>query len=72
MFCKDEFPVESLFEDCCDEFEKHVQQEVVFSSVCQGENYVVKEDIHDTNKNCIAVNASDIIYVAPDVFDLHE
>jgi hypothetical protein len=30
LFCKDEFPAESLFEDCCDEFEKQVQQEVVF------------------------------------------
>jgi hypothetical protein len=49
LFCKDEFLAESLFEDCCDEFEKHVQQEVVFSSLCQDENYVVKEDLHDTN-----------------------
>jgi hypothetical protein len=72
LFCKDEFPAESLFEDCCDEFEKQVQQEVVFSSVCQGENYVVKEDLHDTNKNCIVVNASDLISVAPVAFDLHE
>jgi hypothetical protein len=72
LFCKDEFPAESLFEGCCDEFEKQVQQEVVFSSVCQGENYIVKEDLHDTNKNCIVVDASDLISVAPVAFDLHE
>jgi hypothetical protein len=75
LFCKDEFPAESLFEDCCDEFEKHVQQEVVFSSVCQDENYVVKEDLHDTNDyngNYIVVDASDLISVAPAAFDLHE
>jgi hypothetical protein len=72
LFCKDEFPAEGLFEDCCDEFDKHVQQEVVFSSVCQDENYVVKEDLHDTNKNCIAVNASDLISITPAAFDLHE
>jgi hypothetical protein len=69
LFCKDEFPAESLFEDCCDEFEKQVQQEVVLSSVCQNENYVVKENLQDTNdyyENCIVVS------VTPAAFDLHE
>ena len=56
MFCKDEFPTESLFEDCCDEFEKQVQQEVVLSSVCQNDYY----------ENCIDVS------VTPVAFDLHE
>jgi hypothetical protein len=55
-FCKDEFPAESLFEDCCGEFEKQVQQEVVLSPVCQNDYY----------ENCIDVS------VTPVVFDLHE
>jgi hypothetical protein len=72
LFCKDEFLAEGLLEDCCDEFDKHVQQEVVFSFLCQDENYVVKEDLHDTNKNCIAVNAPNLLSITPVSFDLHE
>jgi hypothetical protein len=72
LFCKDEFLDEGLFEDCCDEFDKHVQQKVIVSSICKDENYVVKEDLHDTNKNCIVVNASDFISITHAALDLHE
>ena len=63
LFCKDEFPVESLFEDCYDEFEKQVQQEVVHSSVCKNENYVVEEELLDTinYEDCMVVDASSLV-----------
>ena len=74
MFCKDEFPVESLFEDCCDEFEKQVQQEVVHSSVCKNENYVVEKELLDTinYEDCMAVDALGLVSNAPVAFDLYE
>jgi hypothetical protein len=74
LFCKDEFPAESLFEDCCDEFEKQVQQEVVHSSVCKDENYVVEEEFLDTinYEDCMVVDASGPVSDALVAFDLYE
>jgi hypothetical protein len=70
-----EFSAESLFKECCEKFEKHVQQEAVDSPICRDERYVVKEDIHNTNdynENYISVDASDLISVAHATFDLYE
>jgi hypothetical protein len=39
-----EFSAESPFKECCEKFEKHVQQEAVDSSICRDESYVVKEN----------------------------
>jgi hypothetical protein len=72
---EDEFSAESLFKECCEKFEKHVQQEAVDSPICRDESYVVKEDLHNTNgynENYISVDASDLISVAHAAFDLYE
>jgi hypothetical protein len=45
IFYKEKLSVESLFENCCDVFEKHIQQKEKISSVCKNENYVVEEDL---------------------------
>jgi len=49
--CERYYAQEILLEDCCDEFEMHVQQEVVSSSVCQDEILsipaVQEEDLQD-------------------------
>jgi hypothetical protein len=42
-----EFSAKSLFKECCEKFEKHVQEEAVNSPICRDESYVVKEDLHD-------------------------
>jgi hypothetical protein len=47
-FYKEKFPAESLFENCCDVFEKHIQQKADFSSVFQNKNHVSEEDLQDT------------------------
>jgi hypothetical protein len=76
IFYKEKISAESLFENCCDVFEKHIQQKVEFSSVCKDENHVSEEYIQDTiddrKYDCIAVNAFDLVPDAPVVFDLNE
>jgi hypothetical protein len=76
IFCKEDFSAESLFENCCDEFDKHIQQKSNFSSDGKDENYVVEEDhqysIDDRDKDCTVVNALDFVYDAPVVLDLNE
>jgi len=47
-FYKEKFPAESLFENCCDVFEKHIQQKADFSFVFQNKNHVSEEDLQDT------------------------
>jgi hypothetical protein len=76
IFCKGKFPAESLFENHCDVFEKHIQQKANFSPDGKDENYVVEEDhqdsIDDRDKDCIFVDAFDHISNAHVVFDLNE
>jgi hypothetical protein len=76
IFCTGKFSAESLFENCCDIFEKHIQQKENFSSDGKDENYVVEEDhqdsIDDRDKDCIVVDAFDLISDAHVVFYLNE
>jgi hypothetical protein len=76
IFCKEDFSAESLFENCCDEFDKHIQQKENVSSDCKNENHVVEEDfpnlIDNRKDDCIVVNALDFVSDAPVVLDLNE
>jgi hypothetical protein len=76
IFCKENFSAESLFENCCDEFDKHIQQKENVSSDCKNENHVVEEDFPDLIDNrkddCIVVDALDFVSDAPVVLDLNE
>jgi hypothetical protein len=79
-FCKDYYPVDGLFENCCEEFsslheasagpEDHVHDEALTmeESICY-ENIEVLDDI-----NCVSprTEASDIISDASVLLDLHE
>jgi hypothetical protein len=47
VFCEKTFSAESLFDNCCDEFEKYIQHKADFSSDCKNENHVFKEDLKD-------------------------
>jgi hypothetical protein len=76
IFCKENFSAESLFENCCDVFEKHIQQFFFFSPDGKDENYVVEENhqdsIDDRDKDCIVVDAFDLISDTYAFFDLNE
>jgi hypothetical protein len=76
IFYKEKFSAESLFENCCDIFEKYIQQKADFSSDCKNENHVVEEYFKDTiddgYKDCIVVVAFDLVPDAPAVFDLNK
>jgi hypothetical protein len=75
IFYKEKFSAESLFENCCDVFEKHIQQKLEFSSVCKDGNHFIKEDLQDTiddkKDDCIVVDALDLVLDAPAVLDLN-
>ena len=76
IFCKEDFSAESLFENCCDEFDKHIQQKANVSFDCKNENHVVEEyfpNLIDNRKDdCIVVNALDFVSDAPIVLDLND
>jgi hypothetical protein len=76
IFCKEDFSAESLFENCCDEFDKHIQQKENVSSDCKNENHVVEEDFPDLIDNrkddCIVVDVLDFVSDASVVLDLNE
>ena len=75
IFYKEKFSAESLFENCCDVFEKHIQHKVDFSPDGKDGNYFVKEDLQDTiddrKDDCIAVDALDLVLDAPTFLDLN-
>ena len=76
LFCKKEFSAKSIFENCCDEFEEHIQQKANVSSDCKNENHVIEEDfldlIDDRKDDCIVVDAFDFVSNAHVFLDLNE
>jgi hypothetical protein len=76
IFYKEKISAESLFENCCDVFEKHIQHKAEFSSVFQNKNNVSEEDLQDTiddiNEDFIAVDAFDLVPDTLAILDLNE